>query len=381
MPVLLFLGSQKRDGMKRFLGFVIKEFYHIFRDYRTLLILFGLPAIQLLLFGYVITNEIKDARIAILDHSKDQITRRISDKVLSSGYFILEKNLSSYKEIEQVFREGNVKLVLVFEPDFSKNLDKTGIAKVQIIGDASDPNTANILVNYLQGILSNYLISLNAEKVPMQIVPEVRMMYNAQMKGVYMMVPGLMAMLLMLISALMTSLSITKEKELGTMELLLVSPLKPVQIIIGKVFPYVFLAFADACIIILLGNTVFGVPVVGSVTLLLLESFLFICMALSLGILISTITNSQQIAMMISLVALMLPTILLSGFIFPVENMPLVLQWFCHVMPPKYFITIIKSIMLQGNGFKYIAFETGILFGFTLLFILISVRKFKIRLS
>ncbi|MEI6456439.1 MAG: ABC transporter permease [bacterium] len=367
--------------MKRFLGFVIKEFYHIFRDYRTLLILFGLPAIQLLLFGYVITNEIKDARIAILDHSKDQITRRISDKVLSSGYFILDKNLSSYKEIEQVFREGNVKLVLVFEPDFSKNLDKTGIAKVQIIGDASDPNTANILVNYLQGILSNYLISLNAEKIPMQIVPEVRMMYNAQMKGVYMMVPGLMAMLLMLISALMTSLSITKEKELGTMELLLVSPLKPVQIIIGKVFPYVFLAFADACIIILLGNTVFGVPVVGSVTLLLLESFLFICMALSLGILISTITNSQQIAMMISLVALMLPTILLSGFIFPVENMPLVLQWFCHIMPPKYFITIIKSIMLQGNGFSYIVFETGILVGFTLLFILISIRKFKIRLT
>ncbi len=367
--------------MKRFLGFVVKEFYHIFRDYRTLLILFGLPAVQLLLFGFVITNEIKDAKIAILDQSKDEVTRRISQKVISSGYFILEKNLRSSGEIEQVFREGNVKLVLIFGPDFAKNLDKTGNAKVQIIGDASDPNTANILVNYIQGILSNYIISLNAEKIPMQIIPEVRMQYNGQMKGVYMMVPGLMAMLLMLISALMTSLSITKEKELGTMELLLVSPLKPVQIIIGKVFPYVFLAFADACIIIILGNTVFGVPVVGSVALLLAESFLFICMALSLGILISTITDSQQIAMMISLVALMLPTILLSGFIFPVENMPLILQWFCHIMPPKYFITIIKSIMLQGNSFRYIAFETGMLAGFTLLFIFLSVKKFKIRLA
>ena len=367
--------------MKRFLGFVVKEFYHIFRDYRTLLILFGLPAVQLLLFGFVITNEIKDAKIAILDQSKDEVTRRISQKVISSGYFILEKNLRSSGEIEQVFREGNVKLVLIFGPDFAKNLDKTGNAKVQIIGDASDPNTANILVNYIQGILSNYMISLNAEKIPMQIIPEVRMQYNGQMKGVYMMVPGLMAMLLMLISALMTSLSITKEKELGTMELLLVSPLKPVQIIIGKVFPYVFLAFADACIIIILGNTVFGVPVVGSVALLLAESFLFICMALSLGILISTITDSQQIAMMISLVALMLPTILLSGFIFPVENMPLILQWFCHIMPPKYFITIIKSIMLQGNSFRYIAFETGMLAGFTLLFIFLSVKKFKIRLA
>ncbi|MCK9219522.1 MAG: ABC transporter permease [Bacteroidales bacterium] len=367
--------------MKRFLGFVVKEFYHIFRDYRTLLILFGMPAVQLLLFGYVITNEIKDARIAILDQSKDEVTRKISEKVLSSGYFLLDKNLNSSKEIEQVFRNGNVKLVLIFGADFSKNLDKTGKAKVQIIGDASDPNTANMLVNYIQGILSNYLISLNAEKAPMQITPEVRMMYNGQMKGVYMFVPGLMAMLLMLISALMTSLSITREKELGTMELLLVSPLKPIQIIIGKVFPYVFLAFLDACIIIILGNTVFGVPVVGSVALLLLESLLFICMALSLGILISTTTSSQQIAMMLSLVALMLPTILLSGFIFPVENMPLILQWLCYFMPPKYFITIIKSIMLQGNGFRYIVFETGILVGFTLLFILLSVKKFKVRLS
>jgi len=367
--------------MKRFLGFVVKEFYHIFRDYRTLLILFLLPAIQLLLFGYVITNEIKDARIAILDQSKDEVTRRISEKVLSSGYFILDKNLRSSSEIEKVFREGNVKLVLVFGPDFSKNLDKTGNARVQIIGDASDPNTANILVNYIQGILTNYIISLNAEKIPMQITPEVRMLYNGQMKGVYMFVPGLMAMLLMLISALMTSLSITREKELGTMELLLVSPLKPFQIIIGKVFPYVFLAFTDACIIIILGNTVFGVPVVGSVTLLLFESFLYICMALSLGILISTITSSQQIAMMLSLVALMLPTILLSGFIFPVENMPMILQWFCQIMPPKYFITIIKSIMLKGNGFSYIAYETAIMAGFTAFFILLSIKKFKVRLT
>ena len=367
--------------MKRFLGFVVKEFYHIFRDYRTLLILFLLPAIQLLLFGYVITNEIKDARIAILDQSKDEVTRRISEKVLSSGYFILDKNLNSSSEIEPVFREGNVKLVMVFAPDFAKNLDKTGNARVQIIGDASDPNTANILVNYIQGILSNYIVSLNAEKIPMQVTPEVRMLYNGQMKGVYMFVPGLMAMLLMLISALMTSLSITREKELGTMELLLVSPLKPFQIIIGKVFPYVFLAFIDACIIIIIGNTVFGVPVVGSVALLLFESFLYICMALSLGILISTITSSQQIAMMLSLVALMLPTILLSGFIFPVENMPAVLQWFCQIMPPKYFITIIKSIMLKGNGFSYIAYETAIMAGFTAFFILLSIKKFKVRLA
>ncbi len=367
--------------MKRFRGFVIKEFYHIFRDYRTLLILFGMPAVQLMLFGYVLTNEIKDAKISIYDPSKDVVTRKISDKLLSSGYFILERNLNTVAEIDPIFRQGDVKLVLIYEQGFAQKLEKTGKAHIQIIGDASDPNTANMLVNYASGIINNYLVSMNSGIVPLQIIPEVRMMYNGELKGVYMFVPGLMAMLLMLISALMTSLSITKEKELGTMELLLVSPMQPAQIIIGKVFPYVFLAFLDACIILVLGNLVFGMPIMGSIGLLLLESFLYICMALSLGIMISNITNSQQVAMMISLVILMLPTILLSGFIFPVENMPLIMQVLCYAMPPKYYITIIKSIMLQGNGIEYVWRETAILIGFTTLFLVISIKKFKVRLS
>ena len=367
--------------MKRFWGFVVKEFYHIFRDYRTLLILFGMPAVQLLLFGYVITNEIKDAKIAVYDQSKDLVTRNITQKITSSGYFILWKNLSNYGDIEKSFREGDIKLAVVFNKNFAEDLDKTGTAGMQIIGDASDPNTANILVNYVSGIVSNYLVSLNSGTVPIQIRPEVRMRYNPELKGVFMFVPGLMAMLLMLISALMTSISITREKELGTMELLLVSPLRPIQIIIGKVIPYVFLAFTDAVIILMMGNFVFGVPIRGSVGLLLGESLLFITMALSLGILISSITSSQQVAMTISLLALMLPTILLSGFIFPVENMPVILQVLCHIMPPKYFITIIKSIMLKGNGIQYIWKETLILSGFIVVFILLSVKKFKIRLD
>jgi ABC-2 type transport system permease protein len=367
--------------MKRFIGFVIKEFYHIFRDYRTLLILFGIPAVQLLLFGYVITNEIKDARIAIYDASKDEVTRKISEKILSSGYFILGKNLTNYSEIAPTFREGNTKLVIVFGSNFAEKLQKEGNADIQILGDASDPNTANILVNYASGIISNYLISINAEQIPMRIIPEVRMQYNPGLKGVFMFVPGIMAMLLMLISALMTSLSITREKELGTMELLLVSPLRPIQIIIGKVIPYVVLAFIDACIILGMGKFVFGVPIEGNIVLLLAESLLYITMALSLGILISSITNSQQVAMSISLMALMLPTILLSGFIFPVENMPLPLQVLCHFMPPKYFITIIKDIMLKGNGLIYVWKETLILMTFTFIFIMISIKKFKIRLA
>lgn len=367
--------------MKRFRGFVIKEIYHIFRDYRTLLILFGMPAVQLLLFGYVLTNEIRDAKIAIYDPSRDHITRQLTDKILSSGYFMLEQELRSVEESDAVFRKGEVKLVLIYEPEFAAGMQRNGSARLQIIGDASDPNTANILVNYINGIVANYQASLNATIVPAQIRPEVRMMYNSGLKGVFMFVPGLMAMLLMLISALMTSLSITREKELGTMELLLVSPLRPAQIIIGKVFPYVVLAFIDACIILGLGSLVFGVPIRGSITLLLLESLLYLTMALSLGILISSVTNSQQIAMMISLVALMLPTILLSGFIFPIENMPVIIQALCYIMPPKYYITIVKSIMLQGNGLEYIWKETLVLLGFTLLFLMLAIRKFNIRLA
>ena len=367
--------------MKRFTGFVIKEFFHIFRDYRTLLILFGMPAVQLLLFGYVVTNEIKDARIAIYDASKDEVTRKISEKILSSGYFILEKNLTNYTEIAPTFREGKTKLVLVFGSNFAEKLQRNGKADIQILGDASDPNTANILVNYATGIINNYLISINNEQMPMRILPEMRMQYNPGLKSVFMFVPGIMAMLLMLISALMTSLSLTREKELGTMELLLVSPLRPIQIIIGKVIPYVLLAFIDACIILGMGKFVFGVPIEGSLILLLAESLLYITMALSLGILISSITNSQQVAMTISLVALMLPTILLSGFIYPVENMPGILQVLCYLMPPKYFITIIKDIMLKGNSFIFVWKETLILMSFTLAFIMISIKKFNIRLD
>lgn len=367
--------------MKRFWGFVVKEFYHIFRDYRTLLILFGMPAVQLLLFGYVITNEIKNAKIAVYDLSKDEVTRKITEKIISSGYFILEKNLLNYNDIGKSFQEGEIKLVIVFQPGFAHDLEKTGKANMQILGDASDPNTANILVNYARRIVNDYIFSTNISKLPLRIIPEFRMQYNPELKGVYMFVPGIMAMLLMLISALMTSLSITREKELGTMEMLLVSPLRPVQIIIGKVIPYVFLAFADACIILFMGKYVFGVPVQGNILLLLAEALLFIITALSLGILISSLTNSQQIAMMVSLVALMLPTILLSGFIFPIENMPVILQLLCQIIPPKYFIIIIKSIMLKGNGFGYIWKETLILAGFAMVFIILSIKKFKVRIG
>ena len=368
--------------MKRFLGFVIKEFRHIFRDKRTMIILFGMPVVQLILFGYVVTNEIKNAKIAIYDKSKDEVTRAISQKIISSGYFELNSYIVQDEQIEKSFREGSTKEVIIFENNFAKKLEKEGAASVQIIADASDPNTASILVNYTTGIINDYFRKEVVQgELPLQIIPEVRMYYNESLKGVYMFVPGTMALILMLISAMMTSISIAKEKEIGTMEVLLVSPLKPVQIIVGKVLPYVVLSFINALTILLIGQYVFGVPVLGNYFLLLAECMLFIILALSLGILISTVSKNQQVAMMLSMFALMLPTILLSGFIFPIENMPKILQYLSVIMPPRWFIIILKNIMLKGTGIEYVWKETLILAGMTMFFIIMSVKRFKIRLD
>jgi ABC-2 type transport system permease protein len=363
-------------------GFIIKEFYHIFRDVRSMIILFGMPLVQVLLFGFAISNDIKNANIAILDHSRDYTSREITQKLLSSGYFVLSRELTSEKEIGAAFRNGNIKEVVIFGPEFALNLDKEKKGNIQLIADASDPNTANLLVNYTTSILNDYQRDLMKDKdLPLQIVPEIQMIYNPELKSVFMFVPGIITVLLMLISAMMTSISIAREKELGTMEVLLVSPLKPIQIVVGKVVPYVILAFTNALTILLLGYFVFGMPVQGSLALLLVESMLFLIMALSLGILISTVSNSQQMAMMLSMFALMLPTILLSGFIFPVENMPVALQLLSNIMPPKWFIIIIKAIMLKGVGIAYIWKETLIITFMCLVFIALSVRNFKIRLE
>jgi ABC-2 type transport system permease protein len=368
--------------MNRFSAFVKKEFFHIFRDPRTLIVLFGIPLVQMLLFGFVITNEIKDTNIAVLDYSKDEVSKKITNKIISSGYFTLDSYLTNDKQIEKIFKRGNVKEVIIFEPHFAEKLERTGKASIQLIGDASDANTANLIVNYTNGIIMDYQRKATVtSNLPLQINQQVRMFYNPELKGVYLFVPGIMALILILVSALLTSISIVREKELGTMEVLLISPLRPFQIIIGKVMPYIALAFIDAVIIIVLGYLVFGLPVKGSIALLLAESLLFIALSLSLGIFISTSTNSQQVAMMLSMMALMLPTILLSGFIFPIENMPWPLQWLSVIIPPKYYITIIKDIMLKGNGIGYVWKETLAMIGMTAFFILLSIKKFTIRLE
>ncbi|MGV9004531.1 ABC transporter permease [Flavobacterium sp.] len=368
--------------MKRFIGFVKKEFYHIFRDRRSMFILFGMPIAQIMLFGFAITNEINNVKIAILDKSKDTETQKIIQKISNSSYFNIEQELTSESQIESIFKKGKVKAVLVFEKDFIKQLQTQKNAKVQVITDATDPNMANTISNYITSILQNFIQDKNKNnKQAYQIQTQTQLFYNSSMKSVFTFVPGVMTVILMLVSAMMTSISITREKELGTMEILLVSPIKPFQVIIGKVFPYIFLSIINAAVILLLGFFVFEMPIEGSLFLLAIESVLFIICALTLGILISTLSDSQQTAMMISLFGLMLPVILLSGFIFPISSMPLPLQVISNIIPAKWFIIIIKAIMLKGSGIALIWKETLILVGMTILFTVISIKKYKIRLE
>jgi drug efflux transport system permease protein len=363
-------------------GFIIKEFFHIFRDRRSLIILFGMPIVQIMLFGFAITNEIKNVDIAILDKSDDETTARITDKMLSSGYFTLRNYLQSEKGIEDIFKEGIVKAVIVFGSDFQRNLTTTNTANIQIIADATEPNTANTVSNYASSIIRDYQAELNqTTSIPYQIIPHVRMVYNPELKGVFMFIPGTMTIILMLVSAMMTSISLAKEKETGTMEILLVSPLNPVQVVAGKVFPYVFLSAINAAVILLLGYLVFGMPMEGSMIALSLETLLFIVTALSLGIFISTVAQTQQTAMMISLMGLMLPTIMLSGFIFPIDSMPWPLQIISNIIPAKWFILIVKGLLLKGVSITYLWKETLVLALMTLMLIGLSVKKYAIRLT
>jgi ABC-2 type transport system permease protein len=367
-----------------FLNFIVKEFYHILRDKKTLLVLFGMPVIQLVLFGFAISTELNDANIGIIDKSKDPTTIRLINKIQGSGYF---KEIHFFKEIEEIkdaFKAGKIDEAVVFDADFEKNLAKLSIADFQLITDASNPNTASLLSSYTHAIVSSFVGEINSEKAvnaSMPVMPEVKMLFNPELKSVVYFIPGLIALILMLVCALMTSIAITKEKEIGTMEILLVSPLRPPVIIIGKVIPYVLLSLINAVTIMVLAKLVFGIPFKGSYILFFIETFIFILTALSLGILISTVAKTQQVAMMISLAGLLLPTILLSGFIFPVENMPIMLQYISQLIPAKWYLTIAKGIMIKGLGIESLIKETAIMLFMIVVLLAISVKKFKYRLE
>ncbi len=368
--------------MNRFFAFVKKEFLHIFRDQRTLLILFGLPFAQVLLFGFALTNEIKNANIALLDNDHSVHSQQITNRLLSSGYFRLRQNLRSYADIERAFRQGSIKMAVVFPANFTNDYEHGGSAQVQLVSDASEQNTAISLTNYATVIIRSYAAEQSPQATPpMQIEVASRMVFNPELRGAFVFVPGVMAMVLLLVSAMMTSVTIAREKEVGTMEVLLVSPLNQAQILFGKIVPYLLLSFLNGCLIIALGVFLLHIPMNGSLPLLLAETLLFILLALSIGLLISSMVDSQLVAMFGSLIIMLMPTIFLSVFIFPIESMPRPLQVVSNIIPAKYFINIVKGIMIKGAGLGGLWRDTAVLAGMTVLFIGLTLRNLKPRLS
>jgi len=368
--------------LKQLMAFIRKEFYHVFRDRKTLLMLFGVPIAQVLLFGFVLSNEIKNSQIVVCDYAKDYGSQEIIRKIEASKYFKVQKSTLTHDQIEAALRAGDIKMAVIFPDHFYNDLSHLNKAQIQVIADASDPNTATTLTSYLTAIIHDYQDEALAQNnQSYTITPEVKMLYNPELLGAPNFVPGVMALVLMLICAMMTAVGIVKEKELGTMEILLVSPLRPSLVIIAKTIPYLLISLLNLAAILLMSVFLLDLAIKGSVILLVAESTLFIISCLALGLLISVGSNSQMAAMMTSQMSLMLPTMMLTGFMFPIENMPLWMQGLSYIVPSRYYYTIVKAVMLQGLGFTAIWRETLVLAVITLVLIVINVRSFKIRLA
>lgn len=368
--------------MKQLGIFVKKEFLHVLRDRRTMLILFVLPVAQILIFGFALTNEVKNANIAVLDKAHDAASEQLLQRIAASRYFTVKEVLSSNREIEPAMLRSDIAMVVVIPPGFGNDLGAIGKASVQAIVDGADPNLGATLTNYLQAIV-------RSEQARIQRTPptaasvsiETRMLYNPQLVGAPNFVPGVMALVLMLVCVMMTSVSIVREKELGTMEVLLVSPFRPLLVIVAKAIPYFVFSLINFGTILVLSTTILGLSIKGSFWLLLVLSMVFIVSSLALGLMLSTIAKSQQAAMLMSMVGMLLPTVLFAGFMFPIENMPLFLQLVSNIVPAKWYYRIVNGIMIKGVGFDVVWGDVVILTVMTLVLLAVSLRRFKVRLQ
>ena len=352
--------------MKTFVSFIVKETRHILRDKRTMLILFGMPIVLMLLFGFAITTDVRNVRTVVVNSSMDYQTNKTIERLSASEYFTIVASVSTPHDAELLIRNQKADLAVVFAQDFANK--SSGI---QFIVDGSDPNMSQQWTNYAQQILAD---------APSSMV-NIKMLYNPQMKSAYNFVPAIMGMLLMLVCAMMTSISIVREKERGTMEVLLVSPIKPLMIIIAKVIPYLVLAFVILTTILLMGRFVLDVPLQGSIIWIYVVSTIYILLALSLGLLISNIADSQLMALLLSAMVLLIPIVMLSGMMFPIESMPQILQWISAIVPPRYYIEAMRKLMIMGVGIQEVAKEVIILSGMTVFILTVSLLKFKTRLE
>lgn len=369
--------------MKQFLSFVQKEFYHIFRDKRTMLILLVMPVVLIILFGFAITNEVKDTRVAILDFSEDEITGQIEENISANRYFTITARLNDYTTADDMFLKNKTDMVIVFGRNFAEEMKRSGSAKIQILVDGTEPNQASVRMGYIRQVLMSYLhgYSESAGVQPhVQIVPITRMLYNPQGKSEYNFVPGVIGLILILICAMMTSISIVREKELGTIEVLLASPLPPICIVLAKLIPYFVISCVNLTTILLLSTGMLHIPIAGSLAGFTGISLLYIFVALSLGLLISNAVNSQLAAMLLSLL-LIVPTVYLSGIIFPIESMPAALQKVSIIIPARWYVEAARKLMIQGVELRYVAKETIILSIMAVALFGISWKLFKTRLE
>ncbi|MBQ5971905.1 MAG: ABC transporter permease [Prevotella sp.] len=352
--------------MKQFISFVKKESRHILRDRRTMLILFGMPIVLMLLFGFAITNDVRNVRTVVVTSQMDHITRMAVDRLAASEYFDITATVGTSKEAERLIRNQQADMAAVFAPDFASK--RSG---AQLIVDAADPNMAQQWTSYAQQVISNPDLS----------AVNIKLLYNPRMKSAYNFVPAIMGMLLMLICAMMTSISIVREKEKGTMEVLLVSPVRPLMIIIAKAVPYLILAFIILVSILLMARYVLAVPLAGSIVWIFIVSCIYILLALSLGLLISNIATNQLMALLLSAMVLLMPIVMLSGMLFPIESMPRILQWVSAIIPPRYYIQAMRKLMIMGVGIGDIIHEVIILSAMTIMLLAIALAKFKTRLE
>jgi drug efflux transport system permease protein len=369
-------------------GLLQKEAFHIRRDRRTLIVLIALPVVQVVLFGFAIRTDIDGVRLAIVDSAPDYATMALRDRFASAGVFRTVSVVARAADLEPLFQNGQAQQAIVFKPGFAADLARGEPAQIRIVTDATEPNTGSLLQAYAQAVIDGYQRELSASATSsavrasrLVIAPDVRVRFNPTRASSNLFVPGLMAFVLTIVSSMMTAISLTREKETGTMEAMLVSPLRPLEIIVGKVAPYLAIGFVSAIAIIVEARLVFHVPLRGSLVLLLFEAALFILVSLSLGILVSARTSSQRLAMMAALLGTMLPNVLLSGFIFPVESMPWLLRILSNVVPGRWFVAIARGIMLKGVGLAYVWRETLILAVMAAVLLAGSVHSFKERLE
>ena len=367
--------------MSAFGGLLRKEWLHIRRDRRTLLVVIFMPIIQVILFGYAIRTDISTIRLAIVDPSPDASTLDLRNRFTGTDVFRVVTVLPNAGPLDRLFARGAIQEAVVFDGDFGNKLARGLPARVLVVVDASEPNSGSAMESYAIGVIQSYERDIATKGGAVTIVPEARMRFNPTRASSNLFVPGLIAFVLTIISALMTAISLTREKETGTMEILLVSPLRPLEIIIGKVLAYLVIGFVSVVLVVIEARLVFAVPLRGSVLLLLAEGLLFILTSLSLGILISSRTSSQRVAMIGALAGTMLPTILLSGFIFPIESMPWPLRVISNAVPAKWFVLIARGIMLKGVGLEYLWPQTLILFAMTIVLVAAATRSFRVRLA